>query len=100
MVTMNKQEKAQYILSGGTIFWPLVSPNITPYDFCRWGYTEDRAHNTPVAAIDGLKQRIAAAIGGMTRACCSVSLILQIHLLLMIKVVKIILYTPYTYYVS
>lgn len=50
---------------------PARSPDITPCDlFFQWGCVKDCVHRTPVADINDLKDRIAAAIA--TLICCSV----------------------------
>jgi hypothetical protein len=55
--SLDKNFPNRWIGRAGPISWPARSPNITPCDFCLWGYVK-----ACVADINDLKDRIKAAI--------------------------------------
>ena len=46
--------------------WPPRSPDITPLDFCLWGYVKDKVFSTPVPDITNWKARITDAFVTVT----------------------------------
>lgn len=52
---------------GHPIEWPARSPDLTPLDFCVWGYIKSKVYTTPPASIADLRRRITAAFVQLRR---------------------------------
>ncbi|GBO22716.1 hypothetical protein AVEN_46074-1 [Araneus ventricosus] len=46
--------------------WPPLSPDITPLDFCLWGYVKQHVYSERINDINHLKQRITDVIHSVT----------------------------------
>ena len=47
--------------------WPPRSPDLTPCDFCLWGYLKQRVYVTPQRTIQELQQRIQNEVAALRR---------------------------------
>jgi hypothetical protein len=42
---------------GGSTYWPLQSPDLTPFDFFLWGFVKDEVHVLPMPiTLNNLKE--------------------------------------------
>ena len=48
------------------ITWPARSPDLTPFDFFRWGFVKDQVYRTPASDLLDLQERIYAAVNNVT----------------------------------
>ncbi|GBM40713.1 hypothetical protein AVEN_241762-1 [Araneus ventricosus] len=55
-----------WIGRGAVMAWPPRSPEITPLDFCLWGYVNQLVYSERTNGINHLKQRIADVIHSVT----------------------------------
>ena len=53
--------------AGHAIEWPPRSPDLTPCDFCLWGYLKERVYLTPPRSIQELEQRIRNEVIALRR---------------------------------
>jgi len=52
-----------WIEHGGTVAWLPQMPDLTPLNFCVWGYIKDKVFVPPfLASLEELRTRIAEAI--------------------------------------
>lgn len=59
---LNDKFDNRWIGRGGPISWAPRSPDLTPLDFCLWGYIKTNIYKTKVKDLDDLKTRITQQI--------------------------------------
>lgn len=64
---LNRQYGNNWIGNRGPISWPARSPDLTPLDFCIWGYLKDNVYFTPHNTIEDLEAAVVRAIEEMPR---------------------------------
>ena len=52
---------------GHNVEWPSRSPDLTPLDFCLWGYVKSMVYRTPPANLPELRRRIQDAFNQLRR---------------------------------
>jgi hypothetical protein len=62
MQHLNDIFPTRWIGRGGTINWPPRSPDLTPLDFCLWGWMKSEVYRRKVDTWDELLDRIMGAI--------------------------------------
>ncbi|GBN78395.1 hypothetical protein AVEN_259163-1 [Araneus ventricosus] len=60
------QHPQRWIGKGAAMAWPPRSPDITPLDFCLWGYVKQHVYSERINDISHLKQRITDVIHSVT----------------------------------
>lgn len=50
-----------WIGRGGTVAWPARSPDLSPMDFCVWGWMKQKVYSAPINTEQELRERITAA---------------------------------------
>jgi hypothetical protein len=64
---LNEQYGDNWIGNRGPVAWPARSPDLTPLDFCVWGYLKDKVYYTNNNTVEELEAAVRQAIQEMPR---------------------------------
>ena len=62
---LNRQHGNNWIGNRDPVSWPARSPDLTPLDFCIWGYLKNKVYCTPYNSVEELELAVVQAIEEM-----------------------------------